>query len=351
VADSERAGWRATAPIGLEPQLIDAQVMRDPGVGAASKLIYSVLLTLTGGEAGSTVTLTKFALGDLVGRSDRAVGHCLGELARHGLATMVAADGGRLTIEVRRRTPGAPRLQRIAASPQGVLGFETDIEPEAPAEEHAASIPIGGLRAETAAAGISAQEPPAVTAQKPPAVCAQKPPESPEGAAIALVHSLQAREQSRLARSDPERANASAVCAQKPPAVTAQKPPPRSIDLRSLCANPNTRDLRSRAQEPPAVSATGEAAEPLAEENALAERIIGLVHPRTNRNAARKVARGLLAGWLDWDSVQRAIDSSHAAVADGTVPFAWCWFIPSMRRQFEVDHRQVWYHHRRRAPR
>jgi hypothetical protein len=153
---------------------------------------------------------------------------------------------------------------------------------------------------------------------------------------IAHLQALQDREQQRIQSS-------------RPPHIAGDvEGAPRGArqDLRSPDEKQTQRDLRSaetaaRTER----EAPGESALAVTEQRI---KDLRMLVPDLDPRTARKVARGIEEGWLDWERVEKAIDYGRKLVDCGEAPHAWCGFVGCMRRQF-ADAKQPWTRRRLRG--
>ena len=305
-------------------------LIADPIIGPATKWVFYWLWRHAGGRPGQLSITTRMIATDL-GRSARAVSHCIAELEKHQLIEITDRDRrGVIYVYVYRPNPGGAETTR-PADPQRLLPLQPDdrlggsqTKPSTAPDDRLGGSPDkpstapqngrGGLRAETAAA---------VSAQKPPAVSAQKPPSN--------------------VRLDPQNTGNREMTA----AVSAQKPPPRphGIIERDLKISHNHRALSSMdhgtmEEEPSHVSnaladALAARVDPAATRRAKAELVAYLQRtvgdPAADLSIYRRAADLVIEHNYAADELERLAESVRDKRRAGTIRSPGAYFLTSIR--------------------
>ena len=315
-------------------------------LGPATKQAYYTLLTQAGGHAGDVAT----SLADLAaeyGVSRQAAVQWIEHLQRLELVEVIEhGASGRMLIYV--YGPDEPGLRRAAPpDPQLALPFQPagergSYDAEAGPSAHSDPPLDVALSAEGATLPFGNIAPPATS---PAANVA--PSESEEVLLAKLIASRRAQEAQRVARAGP---------GSDPPrgcnVTRSEHCTPPISDIRNPQEETN-KDFRSQIAKSPAPSGGAGAHDHAASERARQEQLVNQLcewMPGLYRCVARKVAAGVMAGWLDWDAdVLRALDKSREKFAKRECPHVWVYFQGAMKLKF-YDLGQPWTKGTRRRP-
>jgi hypothetical protein len=263
--------------------------VRGLGLGDGDKQLYFVLRSLADSPERTRVRTNKGHLADLAERSERRVSDRLDRLIDKGLVTVLDNERGRLVLYLEPIgiiESSGPRVRR--SGPQKQLIPDVDGVREEQCSFKKAS-----------ATGVPCQ--PSSTHAGPPRVAILLDVSADDSAA----------ETSDLQSTDYTRRKPETFSDSRLPSTVADAPGDsgtRFADIRYPGLNTlslKTQDIGSLIQG----SALLQEACASGEERFVAK-LVALL-PSIQRACARKVARGLDAGWIGWDEAQRAIDYAH----------------------------------------
>jgi len=298
---------------------IPSIIVQRRDLGMAAKLIYGVLWTRASRRPG-TVAITLEGLGEEVGRTARAADFALSGLLKKDLVQLVSNRRGALALYV--DVPMLESRPRIRRPDPQKLFVETQTC-EDPCSYQPAS-PSDVPCQLSLASGMPPLKAPQIVGRGRDKQSSQEgdgPPDPapPNGGSCAGTSEVPAQEPPFGRGEDSE--------------VPAQEPPSRDIDIdiRDPCFK--TVDLGSQIERQAKLQ------EGASGEERFVATLLALL-PKLQRGPARTIARGLDAGWLKWDDVQRAIDwAKDHSESDAESEIAGK-FVGAIKRKFREKHQQ-----------